>query len=435
MFGQLFGKYLVKENILDEETLNKILSAQLLIRVKLGVIAVADKLLTTEQADEINRIQQQEDKRFGDIAIEKGWLTDAQISELLEKQGNPYMQFLQVLVENSSIKISKIDGYIDDFQKELGLNDEQMAALKKDDVDGVVGAFTKDAQGYAAKIASLVLRNITRFVSNNYYIDNMKKIDHLDYRCMAAQKSEGAHDFCIGFAMKDINETFIKVAEGYTGEQFNMTGVEVSDAVGEFVNCISGLFATAMAKDGMELEILPQVAYENQVAKGEAYVMPIFIDGEELDLYVAIDSNAQPGSMPIIGKMRVNQTQSDIKDAKGTVVIVDDSGMSRKMLRNILEGAGFAVVGEASDGIEGVLAYKQFSPDVITLDITMPNMDGTEALKQIKDYDEDAKAVMITAAGQQNKVIEALKIGAEKFITKPFDKEEVVKAVTELAAE
>ena len=160
MFGQLFGKYLVKENILDEETLNKILSAQLQIRVKLGVIAVADKLLTTEQADEINRIQQQEDKRFGDIAIEKGWLTDAQISELLEKQGNPYMQFLQVLVENSSIKISKIDGYIDDFQKELGLNDEQMAALKKDDVDGVVGAFTKDAQGYAAKIASLVLRNI-----------------------------------------------------------------------------------------------------------------------------------------------------------------------------------------------------------------------------------------------------------------------------------
>ena len=185
MFGQLFGKYLVKENILDEETLNKILSAQLQIRVKLGVIAVADKLLTTEQADEINRIQQQEDKRFGDIAIEKGWLTDAQISELLEKQGNPYMQFLHVLVENSSIKISKIDGYIDDFQKELGLNDEQMAALKKDDVDGVVGAFTKDAQGYAAKIASLVLRNITRFVTDNYYIGKIEHVNNFNYRAFS----------------------------------------------------------------------------------------------------------------------------------------------------------------------------------------------------------------------------------------------------------
>ncbi len=322
MFGQLFGKYLVKENILDEETLNKILSAQLQIRVKLGVIAVADKLLTTEQADEINRIQQQEDKRFGDIAIEKGWLTDAQISELLEKQGNPYMQFLQVLVENSSIKISKIDGYIDDFQKELGLNDEQMAALKKDDVDGDVGAFTKDAQGYAAKIASLVLRNITRFVSNNYYIDNMKKIDHLDYRCMAAQKSEGAHDFCIGFAMKDINETFIKVAEGYTGEQFNMTGVEVSDAVGEFVNCISGLFATAMAKDGMELEILPQVAYENQVAKGEApshqgrglpHCTAREVAGVEVGRVLRRDRAGPPGDQCVavcVAPLRIGRTRS-----------------------------------------------------------------------------------------------------------------------------
>ena len=69
-----------------------------------------------------------------------------------------------------------------------------------------------------------------------------------------------------------------------------------------------------------------------------------------------------------------------------------------RCLEIFLKGQDFAVVGEASDGIEGVLAYKQFSPDVITLDITMPNMDGTEALKQIKDYDEDAKAVMITAA-------------------------------------
>ncbi|MBQ4282826.1 MAG: response regulator [Lachnospira sp.] len=120
------------------------------------------------------------------------------------------------------------------------------------------------------------------------------------------------------------------------------------------------------------------------------------------------------------------------EDSKGRIVIVDDSGMSRKMLRNILEEAGYSVVGEAADGMEGVLAYKQYSPDVITLDITMPNMSGTEALKEIKDYDSDAKAIMITAAGQQNKVIEALKLGAQKFITKPFDKEEIIKNIDEL---
>ena len=139
--------------------------------------------------------------------------------------------------------------------------------------------------------------------------------------------------------------------------------------------------------------------------------------------------------MPVVRKIMAKAGGEVTLDSKGTVVIVDDSGMSRKILRDILEKAGYAVLAEATDGLEGVLAYKTYYPDIITLDITMPNMDGTEALKQIKDYDEDAKAVMITAAGQQNKVIEALKIGAEKFITKPFDKEEVVKAVTELAAE
>ncbi len=434
MFGQLFGKYLVKENALDKETLKKILGVQSQIRVKLGVIAVAEKLITQEQADEINKIQQQEDKRFGDIAIEKGYLSEEQIAELLDKQGNPYMQFLQVLVENSSIKISKIDGYLESFQRELGLDSEQMDALKKDDIDGFVSAFTDGAGPYLTGIVSLVLKNITRFVSTDFYFEAVKSIEQLEYRCLAAQKSKGEHDFCIGFAMKEINNTFVKVAEGYTGEHFSSMGIEVYDAVGEFVNCISGLFATAMAKKGMQLEILPQVSYENQVAKGKAYVFPIYIDDEEVDLYIAVDSDVELGSMPIIRKMRMNSAIFDDGSSKGTVVIVDDSGMSRKMLRTILEDAGFAVVGEASDGMEGVLAYKQLSPDVITLDITMPNMDGTEALRQIKDYDEDAKAVMITAAGQQNKVIEALKIGAEKFITKPFDKDEVVKAVEELVS-
>ena len=191
----------------------------------------------------------------------------------------------------------------------------------------------------------------------------------------------------------------------------------------------------ALSAENIEVEILPQFSYENQIAKGSAYVLPIYINGKEVSLYIAVDSDVSIGQMPVTRKMAVKEGSVDETGEKTTVLIVDDSGMSRMMLRDILEEAGYCIVAEASDGFEGELAYKQYEPDIVTLDITMPNMDGTEALKQIKDYDEDAKAVMITAAGQQNKVIEALKIGAEKFITKPFDKEEVVKAVTELAAE
>ena len=111
---------------------------------------------------------------------------------------------------------------------------------------------------------------------------------------------------------------------------------------------------------------------------------------------------------------------------------MDDSVLIRKMLRSIVEEMGYIVVGEAGNGADAVELYKKCQPDVLTLDITMPVMDGIEALKQIMDSDEDAKVVMITAAGQQSKVIQALKLGAAKFVMKPFDKEEVRKTLEEM---
>lgn len=431
MFGQLFGNYLVKQGALNEEELNNILSKQSKARVKMGVIAVADKLLTEEQADEINQLQLQMDKRFGDIAVEKGYLTQEQVGEIIGKQGSPYMQFLQLLVENSSIKVSKIDVYLDEFQKELGFNNDEMDALKQDDIDAVIPMFVRGSKPYVADIVGLVLRNIIRFVSTDFYIGYIEPVSQFEYRNLAGQWCEGDFPVCIALATSGDDAAFVQVARGFSGENFTQSSVEVYDAVGEFINCTSGLFATAVSKKGVELEIMPQFAYENQVAQGEAYLLPIYISGNELLLYIVVDNEVKVGAMPLLRKMQV-KTGTDTADSKGRIVIVDDSGMSRKMLRDILEEAGYSVVGEAADGMEGVLAYKQYNPDVVTLDITMPNMSGTEALREIKDYDSEAKVVMITAAGQQSKVIEALKLGAEKFITKPFDENEILKNIAEI---
>ncbi len=117
-----------------------------------------------------------------------------------------------------------------------------------------------------------------------------------------------------------------------------------------------------------------------------------------------------------------------------TVLVVDDSKTSRKMLSDVLTRMGLEVIGEAVNGEEGFLKYKELRPDIVTMDITMPVMNGLESLLLIKHEDENAKVVMITAAGQKNNLMQAVKAGAEEFLTKPLDEEEIRRVIGEISA-
>ncbi len=112
-----------------------------------------------------------------------------------------------------------------------------------------------------------------------------------------------------------------------------------------------------------------------------------------------------------------------------SVLIVDDAAFMRMMLKKILTAEDFEVVAEASDGREAIKKYEEHEPDLVTMDITMPDMDGLEAVKEILDYDEDAKIIMVSAMGQQKMVVEAVQAGAEDFVVKPFEEERVLEAV------
>ncbi|MDR3331739.1 MAG: response regulator [Synergistaceae bacterium] len=111
------------------------------------------------------------------------------------------------------------------------------------------------------------------------------------------------------------------------------------------------------------------------------------------------------------------------------VLIVDDAAFMRMMLRDILAKNGFEVVGEADNGKVAVQMYGELKPDVVTMDITMPEMDGIAAVKEIKAADPNAKVVMVSAMGQQAMVIEAIRSGAADFIVKPFQPDRVLEAL------
>lgn len=115
-----------------------------------------------------------------------------------------------------------------------------------------------------------------------------------------------------------------------------------------------------------------------------------------------------------------------------SILIIDDAEFMRVMLRDIVEDMGCTVVGEAGDGGPAVDLYRKTNPDLVLMDITMPSMDGTRALEAIRDVDPEALVVMISALGQKDQVLEAIKLGAQDFIIKPFDQERVRDTLTRL---
>jgi two-component system, chemotaxis family, chemotaxis protein CheY len=111
------------------------------------------------------------------------------------------------------------------------------------------------------------------------------------------------------------------------------------------------------------------------------------------------------------------------------VMIVDDAGFMRNILKNIVTEAGFEVVCEAKDGLQAINLYAQHHPDLVTMDVTMPEMDGLEAVMTILKVYPDAKFIMCSALGQQNTVLDSIRAGAKDFIVKPFDRDRVIESM------
>ncbi|MBO4890191.1 MAG: response regulator [Lachnospiraceae bacterium] len=111
------------------------------------------------------------------------------------------------------------------------------------------------------------------------------------------------------------------------------------------------------------------------------------------------------------------------------ILICDDAAFMRMMIKDILSKNGYNVAGEAENGAKAVEKYAELKPDLVLMDITMPEMDGIQALKKIKESDPSALVIMCSAMGQQAMVIESIQAGAKDFIVKPFQADRVIEAV------
>lgn len=290
MFDQIFGTYLVESGEISLKQMIDGINAAKNTRVKLGTIAIAEKLMTPEQAEEVNKLQAVMDCRFGDIAVEKGYLTDEQVGNLLKKQGNAYMALIENLISLQCITYEKIEECLKKYQDENGFSGSDMDDLISCDIDRVVRLFLPSNEELSDRHCALAIRTLTRIINSGAFVSKAYFTDKLEVSNVALQKLVGHHEITTAFAGCD--DALLAIACPFADEEFETVDLDALDAVGEFVNCVNGLFASEVSKENMDLDMLPPEFYDSakEITGNQFCVFPITIGNNKMCFVQAVDS-------------------------------------------------------------------------------------------------------------------------------------------------
>lgn len=287
MFDQIFGNYLVEAGKITKDQLADVIAYESTVRVKLGLIAVAEKLLTMEQADEVNQLQAIMDKRFGDIAVEKGYLTSDQVENLLKKQGNIYMIFVQTLIDKQIMTLEEIDKALEEYQSKMGFAHSDMDALVSGDIDRTVKLFLPTEEELVEKHCAVAVRTFLRIIDSSAYVSKAYVTDSIKADNLAMQTLQGDHTITAAFVGR--GDALLQTAGAFAKEEFDTVDMDALDSIGEFTNCINGLFAVEMGNEGTDLDMLPPEFFESatEITGKKLCVMPIHSKEKEILFVIA----------------------------------------------------------------------------------------------------------------------------------------------------
>ena len=288
MFYLLFGNYLVKHNVLTATELLNIKNKLEETRTKLGLIAISEGLITTSQAEEINRIQTSQNKHFGDIAIENGYLTQTQVDNLLSLEDNSYFKFIQILVDEKDITLDTIISYLKDYQSSFGYTDCQMAILKTGDIKTSVPLLLNLETSMHKDLATLAILYLIRHISNDIYIENCYETKEYSFENLAIQSTTGDHIINLGLSGEEAS--LLQIANIFAGEEFLEIDADSYDAICEFINCINGSYAAKMSENDVQIDMLPPYFYSHhKLTCNHLVVVTLKFNHYTFDLVLSID--------------------------------------------------------------------------------------------------------------------------------------------------
>ncbi len=290
MFNILFGEFLIKNNKLTKEQFDSVLEKVKSVRVKLGLLAVSQGMMTTAQADNVNRIQAMEDKRFGDIAIDKGYLTEEQVETLIKMQGNSYLELVQVLCDEGILTLDEVSEAIDQYMNENNLSVLDMDMLKSGDVSKEILVLVNTGDVKVNQYLCITARTFIRFINSDAVIRGVKKVRETSFPFFGYQFLEGQFRSMLGFGGEE--KGILCVASAFAKEKFDKVDADSYDSICEFSNCINGLYASELSINDIDVDMVPP-AYKDDasISSSNMYVMQIGVGEQTIYAVVAIEQD------------------------------------------------------------------------------------------------------------------------------------------------
>lgn len=287
MIENIFGNYLTDKGIMSKEALKNVLKKQDGARVKMGLMAVAEGMMTVAQSDEVNRLQAVMDQRFGDIAVGKGYLTEEQVGVLLKKQGNAYLSFVQAILDEGLMSMEDVSAAFDAFATENGYSQEQKEDLKSDDPEKIVPIILPSRLSDYEKIVATVVKSVIRLIDRHAYIGKATSTEDFPTEKQVNQSMMGDNGLVDGFEEGDGG--LLKVASVFCKEYFETIDDFALDSAGEFLNCANGIYVSALSRQGSFLELMPPNydAVMYRMKEGSICKVPIFVGDHYFNLVIA----------------------------------------------------------------------------------------------------------------------------------------------------
>lgn len=290
MFDRIFADYLVETGKLSEQNVEVIFSTKEERRARLGVIAVSEKMLTTEQADEINQLQAVYDKRFGDIAIDNGFLTAEQVERLLNLQGNAFLTFIQSIVDHGCLTMDEVNEALVRYQKEHSLTLGDIENLKSCEIENIVPIFLFKQPEILVSLCGIILRTVYRLVDHRVFMKQPYTATEVPFTHISLQELFGDHSILNAVCGKE--EALRKVAIGFAGEEFIHDAEDCLDGLCELINSINGMFASKMSGEDMDLDMkVPQFHLNAGTLKADSLLcIPVVVFDQEFTFVLSLDT-------------------------------------------------------------------------------------------------------------------------------------------------